>query len=200
MNAAPTSTGSAPRSRIRFSLRATFVLVTIVCVLLGWMVIRYRRAERIIARHLAVVDQIQANVSQPPSNVTFVMPANVRQTKTALYSKMRANQVYRQFHTNGWLADRFDHMTQEGELLDVSAALVAESADDLATRLRAHYEDGFSSLGLRRNLTVNGDPASAIWASPDNCIQLVVDVDVDGGDKSARARVIYLHHEAMELW
>lgn len=200
MDTAPTSTGSVPRSRIRFSLRATFVLVTIVCLLLGWMAIRNSRAAGIISRHLAVVDQIQANVSQPPVNVTLAMPANVRQTKAALHSKMRANPVYRQFHTNGWLADRFDHMTVEGELLDVSAALVAESAADLATRLRTHYEDGFNSLGLRRNLTANGNPASAIWASPDNCIQLVVDVDVDGGDKSARARVIYLHHEALELW
>ena len=92
---------------------------------------------------------------------------------------------------HGWSSfDETAPIWIEGTVRDVRwqnphAELIVERApeprlpDDLATRLRAHYEDGFSSLGLRRNLTANGNPASAIWESPDNCIQLIVDVDVD---------------------
>jgi hypothetical protein len=62
MDKVTNSDSQAPnRPRIRFGLRALFVLMTAVCVWLGYRVILERRANEIAARH----DAVLAAISKP---------------------------------------------------------------------------------------------------------------------------------------
>src|SRR5262245_45765453 len=72
--------------RLRFDLKAWFLLTTAVCLALGYSMARQLRAEQIRARHFALVNLVNHNSSTVPPGARVVPSRGARWRGTTDYS------------------------------------------------------------------------------------------------------------------
>lgn len=188
---------SRPWPRLRFSLKALLVLVTLVGLWLGWKTARERRAAEMVARHHSMLDLIENNMATAPTGTSFRFSPAQRQRTAAFRKRTRPNQAEQRQNLGGMFENgRFRNTVTRTVILDVSQAAV--DRDTLTSRIRAHYEQGLDELGLRRIVDLGGHRATGIWTLPDENLNVIIDVVIESDD--AQVRTIYLYNDRLSIW
>ena len=189
------------RGRFRFGLKSLLVVMTIVCVYLGWRTARHLQATAIVARSNAVLNVIESNMAAAPPNTSFVTPLHLRQRSATFQKRARPDQADQtdrlgQVFGGGSLYS----MATRSEPLDIMQLLTTGNAAAASVQIRSHYERGLAKLGLRRAMTGDGEKSTAIWQMPEHGLYVIIDVDADPVRKQADVRAIFLHSESLSAW
>jgi cell division protein FtsB len=113
--------GIRRRRRVRFSLKTLLVLVTLLCIWLGWNAARQRRAAQIIALNHAVLDQLQENFTTEPDRTKADSSPSARQRRAKFFARTRNKfEVEPRSLTRFWDGGRFHHFTTLDETLDTA--------------------------------------------------------------------------------
>ncbi len=187
------------RRRIRFGLKTAFVVMTVLCLWLGWRMARQRQAAAVISRSYAVLDVIESNIATAPPNTIFTMPSHLRQRQANFLKQTRQGSIEQSSQLGSIFGSgRYYIMATRGQPLDITKLVATSDTKAASVQIRTHYEKGLAKLGLKRSLTSDGEKATAIWQMPDHGIHVVIDVHAD--QNQADVRVIFMHNETLSIW
>jgi hypothetical protein len=190
-NTATTDDTARRRLRLRFSLKALLILVTLACGWLGLRIARERRAESLAARTDALRVTIKTNCDLTPEATRLIR-------KTGLPVLTADTPVSKRTWKSDLLlaGEELCTVIVPKLELDVSEALETESVASLGNRLVRHYEAGLAELGLRRV------PNWAVWVSDRANVDTTVyiQVQVDREIKAARVQILCVDRTSTSLW
>jgi hypothetical protein len=214
----PLSKPIKPRFRFRFGLKAIFVVVTVLCLWLGYKAARERRADGILARHDAVLATLVKQIATPPAHTFYsISPGSEDEL---LY---RLGYPGRQFRRATVL--RVDHSgstTSQNLKIDVSKLLDGNTNPvTVADQLIQHYGGALAPIGFVQTLT-HGDSTSqgssttqdgktiaietqlgecrGIWSSAKSDISVVIDGKVFAPSKQAIVSILVIDSQQLYLW
>src|SRR6516225_2776918 len=138
-----------PNHRIRFSLRALFVVITLFAILFGWKTARYRAASEIVTRNNALVDLIERNVAECPADCTWVsspppQPAVSVASAPARFGRLQSADQSQQIIDQG----RFYWYAEYRTILDASKLLDGGNIGQVERQISQHYARGLAEAGF----------------------------------------------------
>jgi hypothetical protein len=171
-NAAEPETDPPRRRRLRFGLKTLFIILTALCLWLGYHVVREHRADEILARHDAVLAVLVKQIATAPAQTFYsISPGSEDEVLH------RLGYPDRRFRRATLL--RVDHSgstTSQSLAIDVSKLLaINTNPTTIADQLAQHYLGALVPLGFQHTYT-HGDTRSefesktgtyhGIWSSP----------------------------------
>jgi len=189
-------TPSAPRRwRFRFGLKALFVVVTVLCVWLGYKSARERRAAEMIARHNALLDAIVKNIATPPSNTFYRLNPGSEDELNRRFGRTWANNDFQRtaiLRTGSNASVEIQNLT-----LDISGM----GREDVGRQLLSHYSQKLEKLKLKRKISDEvGAHATYIWTSQDNEFTIIVDAHMAADMLTAEVRILLIDSQQLKLW
>lgn len=192
------------RRRFRFSLKAMFLLITLLCVIFGYTFGRHQRAAELERWDFELYELIRANVDQLPELAAF--PAT-RQSRRFIPKEEQDH----------WRGNRYQQVLQDGELfthwgteitLDLKEALKVQTPFGVANRLLSFYEAGLREHGLRQLHSKRGEfepplsEPSSIWVSERPDFNTIVEVEVSVSDDTEQGVIRFRHYGrlVLRLW
>ena len=198
-NVEPAQTTDKPEPRSRRSAKLLLILLALsLCAWLAATLVRTRRADQILGRHDAVLDALITNIATPPAGTTFQAhpgePAELQRLlgRTWPDQETRRNAILEFGSPNRAVSTRVT--------LDLAEALGDESEQEVARRLADGYAEGLAAAGLKRIVSGGGTNQAAVWKSPDNALDVWIDVDVDPDASSAEVQIIFIDTQRLTLW
>jgi hypothetical protein len=200
-NDAEPYTDLPPLVGFRLRLRTLFILVTLVCILLGLKLASEQRRGRIVARHHALVDTLSANILSPPPNITY-------QTEPGDVNEIASNINFNDVDFLGFEfldAGGPQRVSGRSLVLDVSKLAPTNSPADLARDLVQHYETGLTRLGMHQwqsvhGIGLDGRQSRSVWTSDDHELAAVIDVDIAAERGLAEIRILVIDGQSRDLW
>jgi hypothetical protein len=188
-----------PVVRFRFRLKTLFVIITLVCILLGLKLAHERRARAILSRHKSLIEALTANVLSPPQDTVYITPPG---DASEIASRLNFSCV-----------DQFHFLAPGGParvggqtfVLDVSKSPRRKQGGELGQMLTEYYAKGLSRLGMKQRQAVygaglNGRWSRCVWVSSDYDLTVVIDSDISADDNRAEIRILVIDGQSHELW
>jgi hypothetical protein len=195
-------TNSSSHRGFRFGQKALFVVVTLLCVWLGYESARGYRAARMVARHRRVLDTVLANIASPPEHTFYMSPVG------------SVDDLMRQINWRGDNSERVlatqwgntASITTQHLFLDVKELINSTKHSDIrlgeiSQLVCRHYTDSLDVDGPDDG-SMESQPtkgrSTATWTSPGN--ELVVNVDVEVVEDAADIRIQFIDSQQLRVW
>jgi hypothetical protein len=194
------------KSRVRFGLKTLFVVMTAVCLWLGYRAVLQRRANEIVALHDAVLAAITKQLPPPrvPTQVS-IPPGNEDELLLRLDRAGKDFQRVRLFRV-----DHTDPATSQNPRIDVLKLLASKThPTTIADNLAQHYGKALEAIGFHQILSHGGSRSDfesvsgtcrCVWSSPTSDIQVVIDGEVFVQSKSAMVTILVIDSQQLHLW
>lgn len=185
----------------RLRVGSKTVLVLIALPLCGWFAIRtarHHQANRMIARHNAVLEVIVANLADLPVRCKFIVSPNTRPELDKFLGRTWPNNEV-----------RLDAVLHSGEMpaftagtaaLDIAELLTEGTDGEAAMELVGHYSRKLADLGLDQIASGGAARSMAIWKSPAGDLDVWITVDTHAEAKTADVRMNFLDGQRLVLW
>jgi hypothetical protein len=182
--------------RFQFSLKSFFVLVTFLCLWLGYRAWHRYRAEQMVERHNSLIGVIARSVATPPDGTAFrfQQPQNEETILgRAGWPKGFDPSTAAEFNNNPRC--RFD---TESFLLDVSKLLTGPKPKRVVWDIASYYCSGLEELGLESAADFSGPSdadgtiAGVVRVSPTGDLQVFITVQLDQSDGTAHVVIVTL--------
>jgi hypothetical protein len=210
-------------SRLRFGLKTLFVIVTALCLWLGYRAILARRANEIASRHHTVLEAIYKQLphqrvpthdSTPPGSEDALV-VRLAQDSIAPGGEdkllLRLERAGKKFQRVRMLrVDHTDPETSQNAPIDVLKLLASNThPTTIADKLVQHYGIALSAIGFHQIFSHGGSRGDlesvsgtcrGIWSSPTSDIQVVIDGEVFAQSKSAMVTILLIDSQQLQLW
>jgi hypothetical protein len=179
--------------RIRISLKAVFLIITVLCIWLAIRTTRERRSEGMVDVYVAIHNAIMNNMGSAPDGASIV-PAKLHGVPAEI-------QIGGFERTKRFAGENLNGTVVVEVPLKLEDSLMEDSSTNISGRLLTHYERGFDQIGLRRAGTrPNDESTTAVWRMPEHGVCLVIDVLIDLPAKNAKVRTIFIQNDAATIW
>ena len=208
----------SPRRRFRFGLRTLFIVMTVLCLWLGYRVIRERRAAEILARHEAILSVLVKQVDTAPTSTFYSISSHNGDELLDRFGY--PDKRFRR--ATALRVDHSDSTTRQKLVVDVSKLLDSKThPTTIADQLIQLYGRALVPLGFVQTLS-HGDTISqgnsiaqggktiavetslgacrGIWSSPNGDINVVIDGQVFAPSKQAIVTVLLIDSQHLQLW
>jgi hypothetical protein len=188
--------------RPRFGLKLLFIATTVLAVHFGYRAARERSIAEIVGRHNAVLTQLRDNMSSTPDGLTMFQTPPPR--------PMRPTQSYRpppwpgDFGVPAILSKQgklTGSATSTFLLTPIPSRGIPLPGSHRASQIRQHYEREFTTVGLTRTMTADGDhAATAMWTMEGMDIVVLIDVRFEDERKHVRVSVQFIESQQLAVW
>lgn len=185
-----------PRFQFRFGLKSLFVVMTILCVWLGYTVARNRKADEMIDRHNELLDRIIKNIATPPANTFY-----------RLNNPGSEDELARQLGRS-WPGDNFQRLAilrtgtnASTAIQNLTLDISGIKRDEIGQQLIEHYSQRLEALKLKRTITdFVGPTSTAVWTSQSNELTVVIDAHLEPDAQMANIRILLIDSQHLKLW
>jgi hypothetical protein len=186
------------RPRPRFGLKTAFVVMTVLCVWLGWRSVRERRIAEMHARRESVVAALE-------KVFTTSRPGIIKDGRWSPEVTHRRN-------LGGDGTAYIRHVSADTERLQIVQPLIDQPIVNIVKELLAAYEPGLTAAGLHREIIkASGSTSSdnfghayggTVWVLPEHGLTVSLDAQVDREqvDTIGRVNVVFIHNERVSFW
>jgi hypothetical protein len=191
-----------PSRRLRFSLRALFVVVTFIAILLGWKAARYRAAYEIVHRNKAIGDLIAKNVGECPVDCVWIYGPPLWPVFVTFNGSPGSLSLPPEFLSPQIIAaGRIDWLSEYRTALDVSKLMPNARIEQIIQQTCHHYERGLAEAGFQKNFLIANGDAEHVWELSDHGVWVIIEGSQDPTRQQAVDVVVrFLHNEPLQVW
>jgi hypothetical protein len=190
--------------RFQFSLKSFFVLVTFLCLWLGYRAWHSYRVDQMIERHNNLIGVIARSVATPPDGAAFRFQ-HPQNEETILgragWPKGIDPSTAAEYNNNAQC--RF---STESFLLDVSKLLTGPTPKRVVWDIASYYCSGLEELGMESAVEFSGPSdadgsiAGVVRVSPAGDLQVFINVQVDQSAGTAQVVIVTSDNQQIHFW
>jgi hypothetical protein len=192
------------RRRLAFSLKSIFLIVTVLCLWLGYNAAYRVRARQVVARHNQVITAIARNIASPPKGMQYHSPRP--QDEGQILARAGWPKGIDPKMAVSPLDTSPGRIETESFLLDIPNLAGSPNPSRVVWQVIEHYGNGLEELGLITGANFTGTDrslgshASAVWISPSVDLNVSVDVDIDFPTSTAHVTIVSVDSQRIQLW
>lgn len=192
------------RRRLSFSLKSVFLLVTVLCLWLGYRTAYRRQARQVVSRHNEIIAALSRNIAAPPEGMRYRSPGP--QDEGQILARAGWPKGIDPQIAVSPLQTSPGRIETESFLLDIPNLVSTPNPSRVDWHIIEHYGNGLEELGMISGASFTGTErsgeshASAVWISPAGDLSVTLDADVDFPSSTAHVTIVSVDSQRIQLW